>query len=435
MARELLLGLTLALALAASPVHSEPDEAASNQELERRLDALAEEVDDMKLGAVAGELESRFGFGPAASKVYGVDGGVSFGGYGEMLYQNHLDEDESGSPVGRTDAIDYLRQILYFGYRFDDRLLFNSEIEFEHASTGKQGEVSVEFAYIDLLLRPDVNARAGLLLVPMGFINELHEPPTFFGALRPQTESVIIPTTWRANGLGLFGNPGGAAEGLSYRAYIIESLSSVDGENGASYSASGLRGGRQSGSKALMQNAAFTARVDYERSGWLVGGSTFTGGTAQKDTTSTGDTFTGRTTILEAHLQVDFGAMRLRGLLASAFVDEAARINDANGLSGADGVGSRLVGGYIEAGYDILHSRASHSAWKAIPYMRWEQVDPHDQVPEGFLADPARKQRTLTLGAALSPHPQVVVKGDYVSNSNDAGTGVDQWNLALGYHF
>jgi hypothetical protein len=421
--------------LIAPPAWSHQDEAASNEELERRLDALAEEVDDMKLGAVAGEFESRYGFGPAASKVYGVEGGVSFGGYGEMLYQDYNDEDESGNAVARTNAIDYLRQIIYFGYRFDDRLLFNSEIEFEHSSTGKRGEVSVEFAYIDLLIRTSINARAGLLLVPMGFINELHEPPTFFGALRPRTERVIIPTTWRANGAGVFGNPGGTVQGLSYRAYIIESLSSVDGENGESFAASGLRGGRQNGSEALMQNVAVTARVDYTRSGFLLGGSVFSGGTAQKDTTSSGDTFTGRTTIVEGHVQYNTGGLQARALLASAFVDEADRINDANGFSGTDGVGSRLLGGYVEVGYDILHSLTTGSPWKLIPYARWERVHPQDEVPDGFQVDPARRQQILTLGAAVSPHPQVVVKADYVSNSNDADSGVDQWNLVVGYHF
>jgi hypothetical protein len=63
------------------------------------------------------------------------------------------------------------------GYKFSDKALFNSEIEFEHASTGKRGSVSVEFAHLDFLLHPAANVRAGMVLVPMGFLNELHEPP------------------------------------------------------------------------------------------------------------------------------------------------------------------------------------------------------------------------------------------------------------------
>jgi len=427
--------LALLALLGVSPAQAQQDDSPTAAELARRLEALAEEVDDMKLGSVAGGLESRYGFGPAASKVYGVPQGVSFGGYGEMLYQNYAQENEAGVPISRTDAIDYLRQIIYFGYRFDDRLLFNSEIEFEHASSGKRGEVSVEFAYVDLLIHAAVNARAGMLLVPLGFLNELHEPPTWLGALRPVTEQILIPTTWRANGFGFFGQGSGPIEGLSYRAYIVESLSSVAGENGESFSASGLRGGRQSGSKALMQNIAFTARADWDWRLLTVGAGVFTGGTAQNDTTSSGATFTGRTTVTEAHLQVKTRGIQARALLAVARVDEAARINDANGLSGMSGVGSRLVGGYVEAGYDVLHGRRSDSAWKLIPYARWEQTNPHDQVPTGTQSDPALKQQFLTLGLAVQPHAQVVLKTDYVSVTNHANTGLDQWNLALGYHF
>ena len=66
--------------------------------------------------------------------------------------------------------------VLYFGYKFNDRFLFNSEIEFEHGSTEDDGEVSVEFAYLDYLWRKPLNVRAGLLLLPLGFVNELHEP-------------------------------------------------------------------------------------------------------------------------------------------------------------------------------------------------------------------------------------------------------------------
>ena len=407
----------------------------SNEELNRRLEALAEEVDDMKLGAVAGALHSRYGFAPAASKVYGIEQGISFGGYGEALYQNFNAKDESGNPIRKTDAIDNLRQIIYFGYKFDERLLFNSEIEFEHASTDKRGEVSVEFAYVDLLIHPMASARAGLLLMPMGFLNELHEPPTFLGALRPETEQVIIPTTWRANGAGLFGDSGEKIQGFSYRVYLVESMSSINGENSEAFSSAGLRSGRQQGSKALIQNLAFTARLDYERRGLLVGGSIFTGGTAQNDTTSTGATFTGRTTIYEGHVQFRHRALQARFLVSAAHVSEADLINNANGFTGMDGVGTRLVGGYIEAGYNVLHSRAAESPWKLIPYVRWEQINTQDQVAEGFLVDAQRKRQILTLGAAIYPHNQVVLKGDYVANTNQANIGLDQFNLSLGFHF
>src|SRR5690606_5504586 len=117
------------------------------------------------------------------------------------------------------------------------------EIEFEHASTGQGGEVSVEFAYLDYLATPHLGVRAGMVLVPMGFVNELHEPTTFLGTTRPLTESTIIPTTWRENGAGVFGDIGD----FSYRAYVINGLDAVGGgsSRAGGFSAAGLRGGRQ----------------------------------------------------------------------------------------------------------------------------------------------------------------------------------------------
>jgi hypothetical protein len=181
------------------------------------------------------------GFGPAASKVYKVRQGVSLGGYGEVLYENFASETQSDVPSGLTDQIDALRAIVYVGYKFSDKILFNSEVEFEHGSTEEGGSVSVEFAYLDYRLSPQVGVRAGLLLPPMGFLNEIHEPPAFLGALRPVTEQLIIPSTWRENGIGVFGG----TESFNYRAYLINGLDAT-----GFTAEEGLREGRQNGAEA-----------------------------------------------------------------------------------------------------------------------------------------------------------------------------------------
>ena len=159
--------------------------------------------------------------GPAASKVYGRSSGLSVGGYGESLYQNFDSKREDGQPSGRTNEWDYLRAVLYVGWKFDRTFVLNSEIEYEHASTGKGGEVSVEFLTLDARLRDELNFRAGLLLAPVGLVNEMHEPTTYLGARRPDTESRILPSTWRANGVGVFGEAGP----IAYKLYLTESLS------------------------------------------------------------------------------------------------------------------------------------------------------------------------------------------------------------------
>ncbi|HSE65041.1 MAG TPA: hypothetical protein VLG15_15655, partial [Thermoanaerobaculia bacterium] len=172
------------------------------EELRRQIEVLTREIENLKTAAPEKAAPSgargQFGFGPAAAKVYGLTRGVSIGGYGEVLYQNFDEDRDDGAPSGRTDEIDLLRGVFYFGYKFSDRFLFNSEIEYEHGTTGSgseaKGEVSMEFAYIDYLARSEIGVRAGLLLLPVGFVNELHEPPIFLGARRPEVENRILPT-------------------------------------------------------------------------------------------------------------------------------------------------------------------------------------------------------------------------------------------------
>lgn len=175
------------------------------RELLRRIDILVQEVEGIRLGEVAERTyESRFGMGPAASQVYQLKkSGVSLAGYGEVLYQNLSRSTDAGIATAQKDEIDYLRHVMYVGFRFSERILFNSEMEVEHGSSGRKGEVSMEFGYVEVRLGQALHARTGMLLVPVGIINELHEPTTFPGALRPETESAIIPTTWRARNWNL----------------------------------------------------------------------------------------------------------------------------------------------------------------------------------------------------------------------------------------
>ncbi|MBI4427527.1 MAG: hypothetical protein HY562_00230, partial [Ignavibacteriales bacterium] len=191
----------------------------SLRELHRRIEILTQEIELLKLGEVAAPTyEPQYGLGPAAARVYSLKkSGVSLAGYGEVVYENFDKKRDDGSTTTTTDKIDFLRNVVYVGFRFNDWIVFNSEIEFEHASTGKGGEVSVEFGYIDLTLSRAFNIRAGMVLPPVGIINEKHEPSTFFGTLRPQVERLIIPSTWRANGIGLYGE---IVPDVQYRAYV-----------------------------------------------------------------------------------------------------------------------------------------------------------------------------------------------------------------------
>ena len=135
-------------------------------ELERKLEVLASEIETLKLGEAAATADrSTNGMGPAASKVYRGGNGLAVGGYGEVVYRDYDGRLQDGSRSSAADTADLQRAVLYFGYKFNDRFLFNSEVEFEHAVTAsdKGGETEMEFAYADYLWKPQANVRAGLL--------------------------------------------------------------------------------------------------------------------------------------------------------------------------------------------------------------------------------------------------------------------------------
>jgi hypothetical protein len=403
-------------------------------ELERQIGILADEIEALKHGEAelpAPEGAER-GLGPSASKVYRVDRGVSVGGYGEMLYENFDSQQEDGAPSGETDVLDFLRAVLYFGYKFNDRILFNSEIEYEHASTENNGEVSVEFAYLDFMFNDAANLRAGLLLLPMGFINELHEPPIFLGARRPYVDQFLIPTTWRENGVGVYGVHGP----LDYRVYVTNSLAAVEGTSSgaAGYDAEGIREGRTNGSESAAEDLAVTARLDWQARPWLLlGGSVFSGDAGQGQTTPTGEAIGANTTIWELHGQVRWRGLMGRALYVGTSIDDVAEINAAQGFTGDASVGERQYGYYAEIGYDTLSTTQTEQ--QLIPYVRHERYDTQDRVPTGFAANPANDATVTTAGVAWLPILNVAVKADYNWIENEARTGVDQFNVALGFMF
>ncbi|HED64863.1 MAG TPA: hypothetical protein ENJ09_04820 [Planctomycetes bacterium] len=418
----MILSNTLALLSLCAPVQStqtsDQDLAgrvsaleAENAELHRRVDLLAEGQESFDLGEVVPELgPGRDGLGPAASKVYGIDRGVSIGGYGEAVYRAN---------AGATpDQADLLRNVLYFGYRFDEDWVFNSEVEFEHASTESNGAVSVEFAYVDYRLNENTNLRGGLLLTPMGFVNELHEPGTFLSANRPETERRILPSTWGEMGVGVVGDAGP----ISYRAYLMNSF------DAAGFDQSGLRDGRQGGSKAKADDYALVLRADWtERPGVVVGGSLYSGDAGQ-DTAGLAAT---HTRILEGHAEWRSGPIWARALYARADVSGVKRLNAFNGFGVNESVGSEQGGGYVEIGYEVLRHVFPDSRAVLYPFVRYEMVDTQADVPSGFQASGENDNDYTTVGLHFAPNPHIVIKLDYT----DTDRGDDGVNLLLGYAF
>lgn len=406
------------------------------QAIEEKIGVLAEEIDNIKSAAIVEEptYEQVFGMGPAASKVYRTDQGISIGGYGETIGQFREDGD---------NTLDALRAVLYFGYKFNDRIIFNSEIEFEHGTTSStsassSGEVSVEFSYLDFLLTEPANLRGGLVLAPFGIINEVHEPTTFFGVLRPDVETFIIPTTWREIGAGIFGGFSEYVPGeLTYKAYVINSFDS------RGFTASSNRGARQKGNRALTNDVGFISRMEYDPvPGLKFGGSVFLGNTGQNqsvnnpDSPLNGKKIDGFFQMYEGDVQVQYRGFEGRSLLVWTFLDDADLINANNGFVGDESVGSQQWGWYAVGAYNILSLTDFGQYFQYFaPFIRYEKLNTQYRVPNGFFSDPANDRQNLTFGINYKPIPQVVIKADYKWNDNEAGTAKNQFNIGLGYVF
>jgi hypothetical protein len=375
---------------------------ASNKRLESQLAAVSVHMESFEFRDVMPEVgASQFGMGPAASKVYAKDQGLSIGGYGEGVYS---------APAGPdTASADFLRAILYVGYKFDDNWVFNSEIEVEHAN-----EISVEFAYLEYLHTKAFNFRTGMLLVPMGLVNEMHEPTTFRGPDRPATERRIIPSTWRENGLGIVGDSGD----LSYKFYALNGL------DGSGFSASGLRGGRQKGSKAKAEDIALVGRLDWSGGHGLdLGLSAYVGDSGQGDP-SLGDA---STAVFDIHAQYQTRGLRLRGLFAQASVDDTETIFASTG----EVVGEEMRGWYLEAGYDVASLLAPDGGHQVIPYVRYENINTHSKVADSLTSDPSQDDQVTTVGLDWKPIESIVFKAAY----QDWDKAVDILQFSIGYVF
>jgi plastocyanin len=161
-------------------------------------------------------------------------------------------------PEHEDAQLDFHRFVLLFNHSFSDRLRFVGELELEHAFVSgleASGEVELEQAYLDFRVKPELNFRAGMLLAPVGIINERHEPPAFNGVERPFVDTFIIPTTWFDAGAGVHGTLGA---GWQYRAYLMAPLDStrITAEEG-------LHEATQKGFVSNVRNVATTGRLEY----------------------------------------------------------------------------------------------------------------------------------------------------------------------------
>ena len=405
----LLTTLVLVFLLTIPNAHAQ----VSNAELLAKLESMQQQIDELKLQlaenqektnetdakveAVAEVMESAPPQVTKASR-------TTIGGYGELHYNNLNAKD----PSRDVEMIDLHRFVLFFGHEFNDRTRFYSEVEVEHgfvADTGGDtpGEVEIEQAFIEFDLRQDLYAKAGVFLIPVGLLNETHEPTTFYGVERNDVESIIVPSTWWEAGAGLNGRFG---SGWNWDMAFTSGLQMpTTGSN-----AFRVRSGRQKIAKAVASDGAITGRLRYLGIPGLQAAVTVQ---YQFDPSQVSNDGLDDGTLIEAHIDYQRSGFGLRALYARwDFSGEAVE------AAGAD----VQTGWYIEPSYRLNE--------KIGFYTRYEDVDA------------TRKQDQFSqweVGLNWWPARNVVIKFDYRNRSHNLDsengrdfTGID---LGLGYSF
>ncbi len=386
---------------------------AAEMSIEDKIDLLQEEMAQLKLQAQAAE-EKRSG---------GIQGFVdrtTIGGYGELHYNNYRGDTPAGVDQ-KNDEIDFHRFVLFFSHQFNDWISFRSEIELEHAiaGDGKAGEIELEQAYIDFALNKHYNVKAGVFLIPLGIINETHEPPTFYGVERNEVEKRIIPATWWEAGAGVYGE---ITEGLNYQVNVTSNLNANKFKTDFS---DGVRGGRQKVGKANAENLAVSGAINYSGIRGLTVGAAFLSGETGQNVNNGVDA---RLTLWDVHARYQKDRLDMRALYARGHLSDAANLKDATGINAAED----FYGWYAEAAYHVWKSGEQSFA----PFVRYEKWDTHADVPNNVARNKDNENSVVTIGANYYPHPSVVIKGDYQKfDDPDGSKGDKRLNLGLGYMF
>lgn len=340
---------------------------------------------------------------------------ISFHGYGEL----HYNLPKTGSSVPKDsdyNQMDFHRMVWGLSYRLNDRISLHTEVDFEHAAE----EIELEFAYMDFLINEAINIRAGSMLMPVGSLNEFHEPPLFYSVERPYVETYIIPTTWMEGGAGIFGS---LLPGLKYRLYLVSGLDASKFSD-----STGIRGGRGKVGEAPAEDLAWVGRLEYVGfPGLKVGSSFYTGGA---NTIKDSDLDGAAVTIAEADVLYKVKGLELKGVYVTNRIDEADKISAKT----TKVIGSEHEGWYAEGAYHIMRHIAPASDHDLAIFARWEEFNTQKDVESGS-ADPANDRQVATYGLAYYPHREVAVKVDFENWENEKGESGDRLNIGLAYMF
>lgn len=373
------------------------------QQQQKQIEALQNQVQktDEKTERVADTLESQVPSYNAAFANTGWWNRTSIGGYGELHYNNYLDDADG------TDEVDFHRFVLFFGHEFSDRLRFFSELELEHAlaGEGKPGEIELEQAFVEYDLNDRHRLQAGLFLLPVGILNETHEPNTFYGVERNPIEANIIPTTWWEAGVGARGELG---NGFGYAAAVHSGLNTpTSGSN-----AFKIRNGRQKVADAVAKDGAVTAALTYTG---MPGVEVGVSGQYQSDVTQDSFAESVSATLLEAHADLRRGPWGLRALYARWDLS-----GNAPKLLGRD----VQEGFYVEPSYRFATAVGDMGVFTRYNY--WDNEAG---------ASNSNGNEQWDIGLNFWPHDNVVLKADMAFLEEDNGNHSEILNLGVGYQF
>jgi len=426
--------LSLAAALAVSqfvPALAHAQSTPTLEELARKVDQLSAE-----LAAVKAQLQQQktaaatplpAGSAPAAATAAAPapapassEPATVLTSYGEINYNR---------PKHSADAqADVRRFVLGYQHRFDDKTQVVTELEVEHgvASASDSGEVEVEQAYIEHQLAPSHALRAGLFLMPVGLLNENHEPTAFYGVERNFVETAIIPTTWREGGLQYVGN---FDNGLTAQAGLTTSFDLTKWDAASTEGAeSPLASVHQEMSLAKGHDIAVFGAANWRGiPGLLLGGSLFTGNATQGQPGFA----SARITLWDLHARWTPQRWDLSALYAQGRSSNTAALN-APPVGNPTLIPERFDGWYVQSAYTLW----TDGDRALSPFARLERFNTgrrYADLGPGLTPDALPTERVVTVGVNYKLNANVVIKADLqrfklVGDNN-------RFDLGLGWSF
>lgn len=348
----------------------------------------------------------------SAERLMNSDRKLTIGGYGQIDFNQPF-----GNGQTYNGKLDVHRLVLLFGYSFTNKLSFVTEIEFEHVK-----EVYVEQAFINYSFNNYLNFRAGLMLVPMGIINEYHEPTTFNGVERPLIDKYIAPTTWREIGLGFTGSIPEIS--IKYQVYLVNGFASYNDGEALLSGNNGFRKGRQKGAESFINSPNFTSKIEYYGIlGLNIGFSTYFGKTQstlyngiEKDNSvdmAIADSSAVGISMLGFDARYRRKGFELRGQIYLSSITNTVEYNYfTSNNNDPNNLGKSMYGYYAEVSYDFFRLIEKFNS-QLMPFLRYSNYDTHLSVAEGISRDDNFQKTIITTGLSWKINPGVVLKSDF----------------------